>query len=97
MNKRGHKLRKAARFNHAALSGIYLVITICFVSIIFPPIMHHPDLILLDVMMPEMDGFEMPECIPNPDFEVIFITTSDQFAIKAIRMSALDYLHQLHR
>ncbi len=54
--------------------------------------LHHPDLIFLDVMMPVMDGFKMLEQIPDPKFEVIFISVSDQFAIKAIRLSAVDYL-----
>ena len=39
-----------------------------------------------------MNGFEMLEKIPEINFEIIFTTSYDQYAIKAIRFSALDYL-----
>ena len=51
-----------------------------------------PDLVFLDIEMPAMNGFEMLEQIPKIPFAVIFTTGYDQFAIKAIRFSALDYL-----
>lgn len=51
-----------------------------------------PDLIFLDVEMPNMNGFELLEKIPKINFEIIFTTSYDQYAIKAIRFSALDYL-----
>lgn len=54
--------------------------------------LYKPDLVFLDVMMPVMDGITMLELIPDPCFEVIFISVSEKFAIQAIRMSALDYL-----
>jgi len=54
--------------------------------------LYKPDLVFLDVMMPVMDGITMLEHISCPDFEVIFISVSEKFAIQAIRMSALDYL-----
>ena len=52
-----------------------------------------PDLVLLDIQMPEMDGFEVlhavgPESMPH----VIFVTAYDQFAVKAFEVHALDYL-----
>jgi two-component system, LytTR family, response regulator len=53
---------------------------------------HSPDLVFLDVEMPHMNGFEMLEQIPSIDFELIFSTSYDQYALKAIRYSALDYL-----
>ncbi len=53
---------------------------------------YKPDLVFLDVMMPVMDGITMLEHIPSPEFDVIFISLSEKFAIQAIRMSALDYL-----
>lgn len=51
-----------------------------------------PDLVFLDIEMPNMNGFEMLEKIPQINFEIIFTTSYDQYAIKAIRFSALDYL-----
>ena len=53
---------------------------------------HHPDLILLDIKMKDGTGFDLLEQIENIDFKIIFITAYDQFAIKAIKFSALDYL-----
>ncbi len=51
-----------------------------------------PDLVFLDVEMPHMNGFEMLEQLPSINFELIFCTSYDQYALKAIRFSALDYL-----
>lgn len=51
-----------------------------------------PDLVFLDIEMPMMNGFELLEQLPAISFAVIFITSYDQYAIKAIRFSALDYL-----
>jgi len=53
---------------------------------------HHPQIVFLDIEMPGMNGFEMLEKLPVIDFEIIFTTSYDQYAIKAIRFSALDYL-----
>ena len=52
----------------------------------------HPDLILLDIKMKDGTGFDLLEKIDNIDFNIIFITAYDQYAIKAIKFSALDYL-----
>jgi two-component system LytT family response regulator len=42
--------------------------------------------------MPEMDGFTMIEKLENRDFNLIFTTAHDEFALKAIKVSAIDYL-----
>ena len=51
-----------------------------------------PQILFLDIEMPRMNGFEMLERLPEIHFEIIFTTSYDQYAIKAIRFSALDYL-----
>lgn len=53
---------------------------------------HHPDVVFLDIQMPDGSGFRMLEELDEIDFEIIFTTAFDQFAIKAIKYSALDYL-----
>src|SRR5215218_9511705 len=51
-----------------------------------------PDLVFLDIEMPVMNGFVMLQQLSYKDFELIFVTAYDHYAIKAIRYSALDYL-----
>lgn len=51
-----------------------------------------PDVVFLDIQMPDGTGFKLLEDIEDIDFEVIFSTAFDQYAIKAIKYSALDYL-----
>nr|HMS71093.1 response regulator [Saprospiraceae bacterium] len=51
-----------------------------------------PDLLFLDIMMPGKTGFEFLSSLQEIDFDIIFTTASDEFAIRAIRFSALDYL-----
>ena len=53
---------------------------------------HHPDIVFLDIQMPDGTGFDLLRSIPNKSFEVIFITAHEEFAIKAIKFSALDYI-----
>ena len=53
---------------------------------------HKPDVIFLDIEMPRMNGFRMLEELEDPDFEIIFTTAYDHYAIDAIRISAFDYL-----
>ena len=52
----------------------------------------NPDLIFLDIEMPHMNGFQMLEQLSAIDFEIIFTTSYDQYAITAFKFSALDYL-----
>lgn len=54
--------------------------------------LHHPDLVFLDVEMPPGNGFEVLEQVDDKNFEVIFTTAYDQYAVKAIKFSALDFL-----
>ena len=51
-----------------------------------------PTLVMLDIEMPNMNGFDFLNQATDCDFDVIFTTAFDQYAIKAIRFSALDYL-----
>jgi len=51
-----------------------------------------PHLLLLDIEMPLMNGFELLEKILHLNFSVIFITAYNQYALKAFRFNALDYL-----
>ena len=51
-----------------------------------------PDLVFLDIEMPGMNGFKMLEQFPKIPFAVVFITGFDQYAIKAFRFYAIDYL-----
>ena len=51
-----------------------------------------PTLLFLDIEMPGMNGFEMLQRLPAINFSIIFTTSYDQYAIKAIKFSALDYL-----
>jgi two-component system LytT family response regulator len=53
---------------------------------------HRPDLVFLDIEMPIMNGFDLLQQLPEIPFAVIFTTSYDQYAIKAIKFSALDYL-----
>jgi len=52
----------------------------------------NPDLVFLDVEMPDGTGFDLLRKLDNNDFNVIFVSAYDQYAIKAIRFSAVDYL-----
>jgi two-component system, LytTR family, response regulator len=51
-----------------------------------------PDLIFLDIQMPGMSGFALLQQLSPVTFQVIFVTSYDQYAVKAFKFSALDYL-----
>ena len=51
-----------------------------------------PDLVFLDIEMPILNGFDLIKQIDNIDFDVIFTTAYDKFAVKAFEVSAIDYL-----
>lgn len=51
-----------------------------------------PELVFLDISMPDGSGFDLLEQVPGQKFELIFATASDAHAIKAIKYSACDYL-----
>jgi len=53
---------------------------------------YQPDLVFLDIQMPGGNGFDLLESISERNFKVIFVTAYDQYAIKAIRYCAFDYL-----
>jgi two-component system LytT family response regulator len=51
-----------------------------------------PDIVFLDIEMPDGTGFDVLEAIPDRKFKVIFITAYNQYAIKAFKYSAVDYI-----
>lgn len=51
-----------------------------------------PDLLFLDIQMPEMDGFTFLDNLKYRNFQLIFTTAFNEFAIKAIKVNAMDYL-----
>ncbi|MEO6132862.1 MAG: response regulator, partial [Saprospiraceae bacterium] len=53
---------------------------------------HKPDLLFLDVELSDSTGFELLKSLEDHSFDVIFTTAYDQYALQAIKASALDYL-----
>ena len=53
---------------------------------------HKPDLLFLDVEMPNYAGYEIVNLIDKIDFHIIFVTAYSQYAIKAFEINAIDYL-----
>lgn len=52
----------------------------------------HPDLVFLDVQMPELDGFEVLSALEWPMPAIVFVTAYDEYAIRAFDVHAVDYL-----
>ncbi|EPR70076.1 Autolysin response regulator [Winogradskyella psychrotolerans RS-3] len=53
---------------------------------------HTPDCLFLDVQMPTIGGFQFLEQLNNPNFAVVITTAYDEYAIKALKHDAIDYL-----
>ena len=53
---------------------------------------YNPDIVFLDIQMPEENGFELLKNFESITFEIIFTTAHKEYAIDAIRNSAIDYL-----
>lgn len=55
---------------------------------------HKPNLLFLDINMPNEDGFDLLNSLTDKKFSVIFITAHNQFALKALKVGAIDYLEK---
>ncbi|MBD2702756.1 LytTR family transcriptional regulator DNA-binding domain-containing protein [Spirosoma sp. BT702] len=53
---------------------------------------YRPDIVFLDIEMPQMNGFQLLEAVGGISFSLVFVTAYDKFALKAFRYSAIDYL-----
>ena len=53
---------------------------------------HKPDVVFLDIEMPEYAGYEIVDYFDTIDFHIVFVTAYHQYAVKAFEISALDYL-----
>ncbi len=53
---------------------------------------YHPDLVFLDIKMPDGTGFDILQEIDDVSFAVIFVTAFENYAIKAIKFNAIDYI-----
>ncbi|MBI2280289.1 MAG: response regulator transcription factor [Bacteroidetes bacterium] len=59
---------------------------------LFSILSNKPDVVFLDVRMPDGTGFDLLEKLPKINFKIIFVTAYEQHAIKAFKYSAIDYL-----
>lgn len=53
---------------------------------------YQPDLVFLDIQMPDKNGFDLLRSLTQYDFEIIFVTAYDQYGIQAVKFAAVDYL-----
>lgn len=54
----------------------------------------NPDVLFLDIAMPNEDGFSLLKSIPEQDFSVVFTTAYNEFALKAFKANAIDYIEK---
>lgn len=54
--------------------------------------LHQPDVVFLDIEMPNYAGYEIVNFFPEINFEIIFVTAYENYAVKAFEVSAFDYL-----
>jgi two-component system, LytTR family, response regulator len=55
---------------------------------------HQPDLIFLDIKMPREDGFSLLDSMPKRNFSVVFTTAHSEYALKAFKADAIDYIEK---
>lgn len=53
---------------------------------------HNPEIVFLDVMMPDGTGFDLLKQLPSIDFKLVIVSGHNEFALQAFRFSAIDYL-----
>ena len=53
---------------------------------------HKPDVVFLDIQMPNYAGYEIVNFFDTIDFEIVFVTAYDKYALKAFELCALDYI-----
>lgn len=53
---------------------------------------HKPDVVFLDIEMPEFDGFELTNFFDTVQFEIVFVTAYNEYALQAFECSAVDYI-----
>lgn len=53
---------------------------------------YRPDVVFMDVNMPKLNGFELLKKVKYKDFKLVFVTAHEEFALKAIKTNAFDYL-----
>jgi Response regulator of the LytR/AlgR family len=57
-------------------------------------IKHDPDVVFLDIMMPDGTGFDILEELPNRNFEIVFVTAYNHLAIKALKYCAIEFIQK---
>jgi two-component system LytT family response regulator len=55
---------------------------------------HSPELVFLDVEMPDGTGFDLVSSFPEVPFNVVFVTAHNDYAVSAFRLGALDFIHK---